>query len=259
MPRRARKDLDASFFHVIVQGLNKEFIFIKDEYKIKYLKLLKCEKNNYELEIIAYAIMNNHVHMIIYSKKNDELSRFMKTVNERYAKYYNYKENRVGYVFRDRFLSEPITNKNYLLRCISYIHNNPVETYLVSECKDYKFSSYNDYINKSGFINDEMIELVFGTKKLNYDYYRSMHIKKYYLMEYDQTIDNNIKDIINEFQNRYQMEWNKILEQIEILEKIAPEIKERMIISDNKLAKYLKISRYRLRKILLKTRKDKGI
>ena len=78
-------------------------------------------------------------------------------------------------------------------------------------------------------------------------------------MEYDQTIDNNIKDIINEFQNRYQMEWNKILEQIEILEKIAPEIKERMIISDNKLAKYLKISRYRLRKILLKTRKDKGI
>ena len=69
MPRRARKDLSASFFHVIVQGLNKEFIFIEDEYKRKYLKLLESEKENYELKIIAYTIMNNHTHIIIYSKK----------------------------------------------------------------------------------------------------------------------------------------------------------------------------------------------
>ena len=257
MPRRARKNLSASFFHVIAQGLNKECIFKKNEYKRRYLKLVNCEKDNYKLKIIAYTIMDNHVHMIIYSKENDELSKFMKTVNEGYARYYNYKENRVGYVFRDRFLSEPITNENYLLRCISYIHNNPVAANLLDECKDYKFSSYNDYINKSGFVNDEIIKLVFGSKKLDYDYYKSIHIKKYYLLEYEQKIDDNIKDMINEFQNRYKMEWNKILGQIEILERIAPEIKDRMIISDNKLAKYLKISRYRLRNILFKTRKNK--
>lgn len=256
MPRRARKDLSASFFHVIAQGLNKEFIFTDDEYKRKYLKLLECEKVNYELEIIAYAIMNNHVHMIIYSEKNNELSKFMKKVNELYARFYNYKKNRVGYVFRDRFLSEPITNESYLLRCISYIHNNPVKAGLVDCCENYKFSSYNDYINKSGFINDDIIKLVFCSKKLDYDYYKDMHNKNYYLLEYEQKVDENIKEIITEFQDRYMMEWKQILKQIEILEEIAPEIKDRMIISDNQLAKYLRVSRYRLKQILTKSKKS---
>ena len=252
MPRRARKDLSASFFHVIVQGLNKEFIFIEDEYKRKYLKLLESEKENYELKIIAYTIMNNHTHIIIYSKKNDELSKFMKRVNESYARFYNYKKNRVGYVFRDRFLSEPINNQNYLLHCISYIHNNPVKAGLVNSCENYKFSSYNDYINKSGFINGEIIKLVFGNEKLDYNYYKDIHSKKYYLLEYEQKVDENIKEIINEFQQRYVMDWKQILKEIKILEKIIPEIKERITISDNRLAKYMKISRYRLRQILIK-------
>ncbi len=41
MPRRARKDLNTSFFHVIVQGLNKEFIFKNNKYKDQYLQLMK--------------------------------------------------------------------------------------------------------------------------------------------------------------------------------------------------------------------------
>ena len=176
----------------------------------------------------------------------------MKRVNESYARFYNYKKNRVGYVFRDRFLSEPINNQNYLLHCISYIHNNPVKAGLVNSCENYKFSSYNDYINKSGFINGEIIKLVFGNEKLDYNYYKDIHSKKYYLLEYEQKVDENIKEIINEFQQRYVMDWKQILKEIKILEKIIPEIKERITISDNRLAKYMKISRYRLRQILIK-------
>ena len=113
MPRMSRGRMHTSFFHVIIQGINKEFIFQKRQYKNKFFQLMKTEKENYGVEIISYVIMSNHVHLLIYVEDITELSRFMKKINEDFARYYNYMENRVGYVFRDRFLSEPITNKKY--------------------------------------------------------------------------------------------------------------------------------------------------
>ena len=41
MPRRARKNLNTSFFHVIVQGVNKEYIFENNKLKERYLQILK--------------------------------------------------------------------------------------------------------------------------------------------------------------------------------------------------------------------------
>lgn len=111
MSRRARQNLRTSFFHVIVQGINKESIFKKDQYKEKYLKLIEDKMQEYDLDILAYAIMNTHAHLLIHIEKIKMLSEFMKKINEEFANYYNYKENRVGYVFRDRFLSEPIYTK----------------------------------------------------------------------------------------------------------------------------------------------------
>ena len=102
--RLSRKDYDASFFHVMVQGHNKEYIFEKDKNKKKYLKLMK--ENEKEIEILAYCIMGNHVHMLIHTSKIDDMSKFMHKINSEYAMYYNYIEKgRVGSVYRDRYKS----------------------------------------------------------------------------------------------------------------------------------------------------------
>ena len=63
---------------------------------------------------------------------------------------------RKGYVFRDRYVSEPIDSKKYLINCIKYIHMNPVKAKIVKYCREYKFSSYNFYNKK--FLNNELIE-----------------------------------------------------------------------------------------------------
>ena len=147
MPRISRKCYSTSFFHVIVQGLNREYIFKNDRYIKMYLKLLNKYKKDVEIEIIAYCVMSNHAHMILYTEKIDEMSKFMKKLNTRYAKYYNYMEGRVGYVFRDRYLSEEIKDEKYLINCINYVHRNPVKAKIVENCEDYKFSSYKSYLN----------------------------------------------------------------------------------------------------------------
>ena len=148
MPRIARKNYESSYFHVIVQGYEKQYIFEDDYCKKKYIELLIKEMNNYEIEILEYCIMDNHAHMLLFCKKIDQMSKYMKSVNIQYAIFYNREKNRVGYVFRDRYLSEPIMNERQLYNCIAYIHYNPVKAKMVRELGDYKFSSYMDFVEK---------------------------------------------------------------------------------------------------------------
>ena len=66
MPRISIKDYNASFFHIMVQCIRKEYIFCDEEDKNKYLKLMYENLDKYEVKIIAYCIMGNHAHMLIY-------------------------------------------------------------------------------------------------------------------------------------------------------------------------------------------------
>lgn len=100
MPRIARNCLDTSFFHVMVQGINKEYIFKNNRYIKRYLQLMKEKLNREELEMIAYCVMNNHAPILIKVVDIKKLSKYMQKVNTIYAQYYNYMEgNRVGYGF----------------------------------------------------------------------------------------------------------------------------------------------------------------
>lgn len=254
MSRIARKNLNTSFFHVIVQGVNKEYIFEKYKYREKYFKLLEeeKEKGKYSIDIIAYSIMYNHAHILIHTEKIVDLSKFMKKVNEEYAKYYNYMESRVGHVFRDRYLSEQITNQKYLMNCIAYIHNNPVKANIVKRCEDYKFSSYLDYINIAKFVNKDIINLVFGTNKINIIEYRELHTKKpYYFAEYEDMAKENVKEILQEIEKRFGEKIEILLKKEYVLRKIVIEIKERIPnISNFQIARILNVNKDKIYKII---------
>ena len=70
MPRSARKILDASFFHVIIQGINKEFIFKEERFKNQYLKEFNNNIKDTNIDIIAYCIMDNHAHFFVKDRKD---------------------------------------------------------------------------------------------------------------------------------------------------------------------------------------------
>ena len=148
MARIARKNLDAMYYHVMVQGINKEYIFEKDECKKIYIKLLKKYSSECDISLVAYCIMGNHAHLLLKIKNILDLSKCMKKINTTFAIYYNELLNRVGFVFRDRFKSEAIYDKYYLHNCIKYIHNNPIKANILKDVGNYKYSSYHIYKNK---------------------------------------------------------------------------------------------------------------
>lgn len=249
MPRISRKSLKSSYFHVIVQGIEKRYIFEKHREKEKYIKLLMGNSNKYNINILAYCIMDNHAHMLIFSKEINDLSKYMKSVNTSFALYFNKINNRVGYVFRDRFRSEPIKSQGQLYRTLTYIHLNPVAANMCRYPELYLYSTYNDFIKKKGIAKEPDTLNLLELDKENYvEIFKFMHYMHVEGTEFDNNKDkilveevvyqyikeNNIKDII--------FESDKVKGMIEKLKKQK--------ISISKIAKALNISTRKLKDII---------
>ncbi|MCL2341968.1 MAG: transposase [Firmicutes bacterium] len=250
MPRLAREDLETEFFHIIVQGINREYIFQTSEDIKKYLELIKIYKEDYNITIIAYCIMNNHAHILLHVDNNKKLFKFMHKINMIYAIYYNKKAKRVGYVFRDRYKSEPIYDEIYLLNCMLYIHMNPVAANLVANMIEYKYSSYHEYIGQSEIIDQKSIELTFGRK--NYiEQFNYLHGKE----EVGRFIDIESKDecrrIIYKFMEKENIDLYTIVNNESILIKLLIELKMKNGISYRQIEKEIGISREKLRRVLM--------
>ena len=204
MPRLARKDLNTCFLHVMVQGVNKEYIFNKSENIDKYLSIVNKNKNDYDFTIIAYCIMNNHAHFLIYTENIEDFGKFMQKTNLQFATAYNKENNRCGVLFRNRYRTEGIYNEEYLINCIKYIHENPVKAGMVSKCGEYKHSSYNDYINNCGAAKSSIMIQIFG-KDCNYkDLFYEVNSRRYIDIE-DETEEEKKEYILNGIK-----EFNKI-------------------------------------------------
>ena len=163
MPRRKRSLVNSGIYHIMVRGVNKEVIFKDDKDKELFIRLLYCYKVKLDCKIHAYCLMDNHVH-ILFEDNEFLISDFMRNITSIYAGEFNKKYERVGHLFQDRFKSICVYNDNYLLRLIRYIHRNP-EKAGICNSEEYKWSSYNEYINKPKIIERDKILLKFDSKK----------------------------------------------------------------------------------------------
>lgn len=212
MPRKSRNLLDNILSHHMVQGINRECIFKTNEEKSKYLGLLEKYYLKFGINIISHCIMDNHAHMLLYSKRIQNISGFMKQVNSIYAMDYNKKKDRVGYVYRNRFKSVPIMTRKQMHTCIKYIHMNPVKAGIVSKESQYKYSSYNDYLNQTGFINQAILEFVFNSSQNYIELFKNIEYENLNIEKKDYQIEKLCKDFsIREKVTLSEMRKNQIL------------------------------------------------
>jgi REP element-mobilizing transposase RayT len=147
MPRHARKQSTSNVYHIMVRGNERKNIFLDDEDRIRFLDTLQKMKEYDSYNVYAYCLMDNHVHLLIRELK-DSIQRSMKRVCVSYIYYFNKKYRRVGHLFQDRYRSEAVEKDSYILAAARYIHNNPVNAKIVAKAEDYKWSSYQQYINQ---------------------------------------------------------------------------------------------------------------
>lgn len=252
MARYSRNNLTTLYFHVIVQGINKEYIFGTKEMIEKYKDLLIENIRESNVKILAYCIMSNHAHMLIYTEKIADMSKIMQKINTSFARFYNKKINRVGFVFRDRYFTQPILSRQQLFNCLVYIHNNPVKAGLVKEAKDYKYSSYNEWINKKEIIDKKSAQLIYGEDIKNIGEFRKMHFNNE-INDIDDIIEIiNYNDIIAEYEKTNSMEIKQLVKQKELLNELIKELREKSKLSVRQISEVLKLSRPKITKIVNK-------
>ena len=251
MARKARTDLNTPFLHIMVQGLNKEYIFNEESEMKKYLSLLRIYVQNLNVIVVAYCIMNNHAHILLYSEEVKEVSKLMRKINTTYAIYYNEKHNRCGYVFRNRYRSEEIFTQSHLISCINYIHNNPVKAKMCKLKKDYKYSSYNDYMQKKGFINDKLIKECFENNGLNYQDILKKDCECYkFIEDYDELEDIDKKQIIEHFIEDNSISFCELIYNEKYLNKVVEILYLDYNVTQKEIAEVLKVNKVKINRII---------
>ncbi len=146
MPRQMRQRSSTGIYHVMTRGNGGQTLFEHEEDNKKFLEILyqTKEKLDYEIDLYAYCLMGNHIHLLI-KENNAEIDNFMRRSMAHYAQYVNWKYQRKGHVFQDRFKSEVVENEKYLLTVFRYILQNPVKAGLSPSAFDYPWNSWNAY------------------------------------------------------------------------------------------------------------------
>lgn len=142
MPRRPRVHLDGVPLHIVQRGHNREPCFFAEEDYGSYLHWLSEALAETECALHAYALMTNHVHLLLTPTKAQAVPRLLIFLGRRYVQYINRSYRRTGTLWDSRYKSSAIQADTYLLICQRYIELNPVRAGMVNDPVHYRWTSY---------------------------------------------------------------------------------------------------------------------
>jgi putative transposase len=127
------------------RGNNKLPILANNADKRQFYHLLSKFKQENQVDILHYCIMDNHIHLVVWLNQNSNLSRLMKQISLAYYYHYAKKYDYCGHLWQGRFKSIIIKSDSQALQCGKYIELNPVRAGIIAEPGQYSFSSYKYY------------------------------------------------------------------------------------------------------------------
>jgi putative transposase len=150
MPRMIRLEVPGSIAHVMAHGIDGTNIFRDDEDRHEFLRRLIKHKNICGFRCYGLCLMDNHYHMLLRVNEKP-LSKLLRPLNGGYARWFNRKYGRRGYLFQDRFKSILCQDLEYVRQLIQYIHLNPVRAGIVhslDKLNEWKWCTHASLLNK---------------------------------------------------------------------------------------------------------------
>ena len=171
MPATSRKRSESNVYHVMIRGVRRQSIYLEESDYQRFLHYLQDFKEPQDIEVLAYCLMTNHVHLLLKGKM-DNLSEFMHRLTVTYAMYFNKKYEQVGHVFQGRFKSEPVDTQGYYNTVLRYIIRNPDKA-RIAKFDRYPWSSYLQLVGEKpdSLVDAETTLKLLGKKSLNRDFF----------------------------------------------------------------------------------------
>jgi len=145
MPRKTRMYLPGIPAHVVQRGHNRNACFFSDDDQLFYLECLGQGLRRYGVQLHAFVLMTNHVHLLMTPEEDSSISRLMQHIGRLYVLYVNKRYRRSGALFEGRHKASLVAADDYLLTCYRYIEMNPVAAGMVQSPEQYRWSSYHHH------------------------------------------------------------------------------------------------------------------
>ncbi len=154
MPRTARNVFAHMPHHITQSGNRREDVFFDDEDRKTYLKWLGEYAVKFGVEVAAYCMMTNHIHLILTPSTEDGLQRLLKPLHMRYAQRLNRARQQQGHIWQGRYFSS-VLDGDYFRVALHYVERNPVRAWLVKKAETYKWSSARSHC---GLVKDSLLK-----------------------------------------------------------------------------------------------------
>jgi putative transposase len=128
--------------HILYRGNNRQDCFVDDNDMKTYLSWLTEYSVKYKVDVHAWVLMSNHLHLLCTPQAPEAISKMMQSVGRMYVRYFNNTYKRSGTLWEGRYKSCLIESEAYLLELYRYIELNPVRSGIVDEPSEYSWSSY---------------------------------------------------------------------------------------------------------------------
>jgi putative transposase len=143
MPRHARHFIDGLPYHVLNRGNRRQRVFAQhSDYEV-FLTTLADAVARWPVRLLAFAIMPNHFHLVIWPAQGIAISAFMRwMMNAHIRRHYRFGELRgTGHLYQGRYKAFPIQSDSHLLTVLRYVEANPLRAQLVQRAEHWAWSS----------------------------------------------------------------------------------------------------------------------
>lgn len=191
MARSARLVIPGMPHHIYQQGNNRQTVFGDDGDYVAYLDCLREAARQYKVDIHAYALLKDCIHLLATPQDESGLARMMQWVGRQYVPYFNKKYSRSGTLWEGRFRTS-VVEDTWLIRCCHFMEMRAVVRGIVSSPEDYAWSSYRHHvgISPSPLVRDHAVYWNLG----NTPFAREMAYKTFFA--HSRTHDAGMEEVL---------------------------------------------------------------
>ena len=141
MPRPTRSTPAGYCYHVLNRGNGRQQVFHKEADYAAFLRLIDEAHERRPLRLLAYCLMPNHFHLVLWPREDGDLSRWMQWLLTTHVRRYHEHYHTSGHVWQGRFKAFPVQEDEHLLTVLRYVERNPLRAGLTTGLLDWTWSS----------------------------------------------------------------------------------------------------------------------
>lgn len=143
MPRPPRKIEGNTVYHVLNRANARMKIFEKEKDYLAFEKIIVEAKEKYPMRILAYCLMPNHWHFVLYPQNNEGLASFMRWITLTHTQRWLVHRNMIGYghLYQGRYKSFPIQKDEHFLQVCRYVERNALRAKLTDKAENWRWGS----------------------------------------------------------------------------------------------------------------------